>query len=104
MFKLVQIVALLLTLFYPLECPGQDSLSFNGQASGWINVNSGNSVPVYLGARYIPQLDFAIPLKDDRKIDFEGSVNIDGSLGFDPFDPITKLGRIKLLQVLGQIL
>ena len=95
MFKLVQIIALLLTLFYSLQCKGQDSLSFKGQASGWINLNGSNKLPVYLGGRYIPQLDFAIPLRDVRKIDFEGSVNINGSLGFNPFDTIATSGRIK---------
>jgi hypothetical protein len=73
----------------------QDSLSFKGQASAWLNFNKGNKLPVYLGGRYIPQINAVFPLRNDRKIDFEASLNINGSAGFNPSDSLRTSGRIK---------
>jgi hypothetical protein len=73
----------------------QDSLTIKGQASGWILYNDGNGLPVYMGLRYIPQLDFNIPLRNDHKIDFEASININGSAGINPFDTLNATGRLK---------
>ncbi len=72
-----------------------DSLKFKGQASAWINYNHGNKLPVYTGGRYIPQLDYNINLKDEHKIDFEASVNVNGNAGFSPFDTINATGQLK---------
>ena len=73
----------------------QDTLTFKGQFSTWINYNGGNQLPVYAGVRYIPQLNYGLQLKSDHKIDFETSLNINGTTGFNPFDSITATGRIK---------
>jgi hypothetical protein len=73
----------------------QDSLKFKGQASAWINYNGGNMLPLYSGVRYIPQLNSAIILKNDHKIDFEISANLSGSAGMNPFDSLRTSGQIK---------
>jgi len=63
----------------------KDTLIFSGQMSAWGLYNQGNSLPLYLGARYIPTLDYTIQFKNDRKLDFEASANLYGSTGFNPF-------------------
>ena len=63
----------------------KDTLIFSGQLSAWGLYNQGNNLPIYLGARYIPTLDYTIYLNKDRKIDFEGSVNLNATNGFNPF-------------------
>jgi hypothetical protein len=73
----------------------QDSLKIKGQASGWINYNGVNRLPVYAGARYIPQVNYNLNLKDEHKIDFEASLNINGSAGLHPFDSLKATGQIK---------
>jgi hypothetical protein len=84
---------LILLIFLSFNCKAQDSLStaakdtliFSGQFSSWGLYNKGNNLPVYLGARYIPTLDYTINLKKDHKIDFEASVNLYGTNGISPF-------------------
>jgi len=63
-----------------------DTLVFSGQLSAWGLYNQGNRLPVYLGARYIPTLNYTFNLKNRQKIDFETSLNLNGNMGFKPFD------------------
>ncbi len=89
------IFLLLLLIILPPYCKAQDSLTFKGQASAWINYNGGNKLPLYSGVRYIPQLNSGILLKNDHLIDFEISANINGSAGLNPFDSLKTSGQIK---------
>jgi hypothetical protein len=73
----------------------QDTLLFQGQLSGWLNYNARADFPVYGGIRYIPALNYNINTRQDRLIDFEGSVNIYGTTGIHPFDSIDADGGIK---------
>jgi len=96
MQRVVYIVTFCFILIFPTSSFCQDSLSFKGQASGWILYNDGNRLPLYLGARYIPQLNCSFPLKrNDHKIDFEASLNIYGNAGIHPFDSVRSAGQIK---------
>ncbi len=67
-----------------------------GQASGWLNVNPENDMPLWTGARYIPQANYGIPLSGGGLIDFELSANITGSSLIDPFERFDNDGNIKL--------
>jgi hypothetical protein len=95
MEKVIRILLVCIILIEPVRSFAQDSLSFKGQASAWMNFNNGNNLPFNLGGRYIPQLNAVFPIKNDRKIDFEASLNINGSAGFNPFDSLSAAGRIK---------
>jgi hypothetical protein len=57
--------------------------------------NSGNDLPVYLGGRYIPQLNYDLQLEKDNHIDFEASFNINGSAEFHPFDSLGTNWQLK---------
>jgi hypothetical protein len=50
---------------------------------------------LYLGARYIPRLNYSLPAGNDNKIDFEVSLNINGNSGFNKFDSISSFGQLK---------
>jgi len=95
MLKKIHIVFAVLLLIHKPECPGQDSLNFQGQASAWALFNGGNDLPVYTGGRYIPQINYSLTPKNDNKVDFEASVNINGNIGFHPFDTLRSDGQIK---------
>jgi hypothetical protein len=88
------IILILLTIL-AVPVTGQDSLRFSGQASSWLNINSGNELPVWGGLRYIPQVDYSINAVHHRLFDTEISANIYGSSGLHPFDTITASGKIK---------
>lgn len=72
-----------------------DSLIFNGQLSTWINYGFDNAMPLQLGGRYIPSLEYDLNLPKNRLIDFEFSANIFGNLDSHPFDSNAVDGRIK---------
>ena len=88
-------LCLCIFLIIDLNCFAQDSLSIKGQISGWINYNGGNKLPLYTGARYIPQVNYNLSLKNSRQIDFEASLNINGNAGIHPFDSIITSGQLK---------
>ncbi len=93
-----------LLLGIPRKSLAQDSLTFKGQVSAWALYNGGLDLPVYMGGRYIPQLNYEIKLKKDRLIDFEASANLNGNFGFNPFDTINATGYHQALPFLGTIL
>lgn len=64
---------------------GQNKLEFDGQLSAFGNISPDNDLDVLFGARYIPELDYSIPLDSTSNIDFQASVNLDGDIAFSPF-------------------
>jgi hypothetical protein len=73
----------------------QDTLLFQGQLSGWLNYNAETDLPVHAGLRYIPVLNYRLKQKMERLIDFETSVNINGTTGIHLFDTAFADGNIK---------
>jgi hypothetical protein len=74
---------------------GQEPFRFSGQLSSWLNLTSGNDLPLWGGARYIPQLNLSQNLKNSHLIDAEFSANIYGSAGIRPLDSLNASGKIK---------
>jgi hypothetical protein len=88
-------ISLLFSFILLLPSEAQDSLSIKGQVSAWTLYNRGNDLPVYLGGRYIPQVNCEHQLKNDHKLDFEASLNINGNTGINPFDSVSASGQLK---------
>lgn len=95
MLRVNYIIFVCFILTFPANCFAQDSLSLKGQVSTWMLYNGGNDLPVYMGGRYIPQLNYDFQLKKDNHIDFEASFNINGSAGINPFDSLRSDGQLK---------
>ncbi|MFO7998578.1 MAG: hypothetical protein R6U86_06310 [Bacteroidales bacterium] len=74
-------------------------LSFRGQASAWANVNPGNDMPLWMGARYLPQANLDLDLGEGRLAGFEVSANLNGSGGLRFFDSLSVEGRMKPYRV-----
>ena len=91
-----------LFLAIPATLLAQDSLMFKGQLSVWSLYNGGLDLPVYMGGRYIPQLNYEVNLKNDQLIDFEASTNINGNFGFHPFDTLDASGTLKPYRLWGR--
>lgn len=77
-------------------------LSFTGQLSTWAHFNTENPYPLYLGGRYIPQLNYEISLQKERLIDFELSANLFGDAGIHLFDSASVDGNINSYRVWGR--
>lgn len=73
----------------------QDSLRFSGQFSSWLNLNLSAELPLWAGARYIPQADYGISTKSGQLFDAELSVNFSGMAGMRPFDTLNAEGVIR---------
>lgn len=86
----------LLTLASDTSFVKSDSLSFSGQASAWALFNNFNKMPLWLGGRYLPQLNYELNFKETTKLDLEVSANINGSGGFNPFSENIADGSVKL--------
>ena len=96
-------------IFWSLESEGQnsvsslnDSINFKGQFSSWAHFNPKNPYPLYLGGRYIPQLNYEIQLPENKLIDFEVSANVYGDAGIHFFDSAYADGKINPYRVWGR--
>ncbi len=73
-----------------------DTLLLSGQVSAWTLYSDGNDKPLWLGGRFLPQLNYGINIPHDRKWDMEVSLNVNGIAGFKPFSNNITDGNIKL--------
>lgn len=71
-----------------------DTLTFSGQLSAWGHYNHQSALPVIIGGRYIPSLNYCLKFPHGKLIDFEGSANIFGYLAQHPFDTSHTEGSI----------
>ncbi len=85
----------ILFILIPLVSYGQEGFDFSGQFSSFINYSSDNEPPLWGGARYIPELNYGIALKNDLLIDMEISANIFGNAGTGNFKTFRSSGKIK---------
>lgn len=94
--KLGVLLALLLQiiLVIRLGAQTQTNLSFTGQASAAGSWSPNNTLDFFAGARYIPNLNYGIQLKEGRALDFEAAANFSGSLLGHPFDTLSAKGDI----------
>ena len=83
-------------LFTCLPALGQDKnkLEFDGQLSVLGSYSPENHMSSFVGGRYLPELSYGFNIDSTKKIDFEASVNISGSLLFHPFDSLQHNGNI----------
>ena len=73
----------------------QNSPDFKGQFSAWGHFNPENTLPLWTGARYLPQFNHQLSSADGGLIDFEASANLYGNMGFEPFDSAHVDGDLK---------
>jgi hypothetical protein len=89
------LTVLILIICASVSLKAQDSLRFSGQFSSWMNLNLSTDLPLWAGARYIPQIDYGISTKSKQLFDTELSVNLSGTAGLRPFDSLNANGVIK---------
>ncbi len=101
-FRSICLLGLFLAIPGSFFAQASDSLMFKGQLSAWTLYNGGLDLPIHMGGRYIPQLNYEVKMPDDKQIDFEASANISGNFGFKPFDTISSYGTIKPYRLWGR--
>ena len=91
------ILVLFLALVFVLKAEKTDSthISFNGQITGWGIVQLENATPWQLAGRFVPTLLGNFALAPQSNIDFEASLNINGSLNFTGMRYDSVMGQFK---------
>ncbi len=86
-----------LWLLLPLALSAQpgDTLVLKGQLIAWTNVNPSAELPLGLGLRYLPQLNYSLTTPGNRLFDWEASANIFGNTAIRPFDSLQASGDIR---------
>lgn len=82
--------------------PPKHALRFSGQVSAWGQYTPDISPDIWLGGRYIPQLNYKKSFPKNRLLDFEASANLYGELGFNPYNKDHNSGGIKPYRVWGR--
>lgn len=72
-----------------------NAFRFSGQLSGWTQYAPDYKPNVWLGGRYLPQLNMQYRLSDSRLLDVELSANVRGEMAFNPWHADHLSGRIK---------
>ncbi|WP_421894745.1 hypothetical protein [Marinoscillum sp.] len=80
----------------------QRKVEFDGQASAFGSYSPDNQLPLFSGGRYIPELNYGVELDSGKAFEFEASVNIAGSVFFQPFDAASWNGNISPYRLWGR--
>jgi len=97
----IQIIVslLIMTFFVKAEKIDSTHVSFNGQITGWGIVQFENPMLTQFGGRFVPTLLGNFQLSPKTKLDFEASLNINGSLNYTDFHNDSILGQLKPYRV-----
>ena len=85
---------LLLLIFFSIGVKAQidtttkspHKFEFDGQASIYGSYSPKNDLDMFIGGRYLPELNYGYTFKNEYMLDFEASANMYGSLLFHPFN------------------
>jgi len=75
---------------------------FDGQLSVYGSYSPDNDLDMFLGGRYLPELNYGYTFKNETMLDFEASANIYGSVLFHPFDSTKTDGDINPYRIWGR--
>lgn len=95
----IAFISFIVIMFSALNISGQNNLEFDGEASAYGNYSPDNELDLFMGGRYIPQLNYTIELNPSKILDFEGAANIYGSVSFHPFDSSYIDGNIQAYRI-----
>lgn len=78
------------------------NFEFDGQSSAYTSYSPDNNLDMFMGGRYLPEINYGYTFKDKSLLDFEGSANMYGSVLFHPFDSSKTDGEIKPYRIWGR--
>lgn len=75
---------------------------FDGQASAYTSISPDNDLNLFIGGRYLPELNYGYTFKNESMLDFEISANLYASVLSHPFDSSKTDGDIKPYRLWGR--
>ena len=73
-------------VFLPVLAQAKDSIQIRGQLSGIASYSPENRMDLFIGGRYIPELNYEVTLDSFRSFDFNAAAYTSGSVLFHPGD------------------
>jgi hypothetical protein len=96
----IPITLVLCLIFFCLSAQEDSTkITFNGQVTGWGIGQFENPFGIQLGGRFVPTLLGDLKLKSTTKLDFEASMNINGSANFTGLRYDSLMGHLKPYRV-----
>ncbi|MDD4746007.1 MAG: hypothetical protein RBR35_05820 [Salinivirgaceae bacterium] len=103
-------VFLVLLIFFTIVVKAQmdtvkklpHKFEFDGQVSAYSSYSPDNDLNMFMGGRYLPELNYGYTFKNKSLLDFEASANLYGSVLFHPFDSSKTDGDIKPYRLWGR--
>lgn len=95
------VLFLFLAVVFVLKAENADSthISFNGQVTGWGIVQLENPFPVQFGGRFVPDFTGNFIFSPTSSVDYEASLNINGTMGMTGLRYDTVIGQMKPYRV-----
>jgi hypothetical protein len=91
--KYILFISVMLLLWTQQALP--QTIGWQGQLSGWVTVNPGQSFQTQIGLRYIPDLSIEKTISEKYALNSEISLNSFGSSLLHSFDDIDTAGKLK---------
>lgn len=85
-----------------LSAEDKAGVAFNGQMVLWTTAQFENPFVVQPGGRYVPTLTGKFDFKKQSYVDFEASLNINGSLTYEKGNLVDTTGQIKPYRIWGR--
>lgn len=85
-----------------LMAEDRTNINFNGQVVIWSTAQFENPFVIQPGARFVPTLTGKFEMPEQSFIDFEASLNINGSLTFEDWQMVDTVGQFKPYRVWGR--
>ena len=80
----------------------QSQFEIDGQASAYGSYSPHNDLDMFLGWRYLPELNYGYTFQNASMLDFEASANVYGSVLFHPFNSYQTDGDVKPFRLWGR--
>jgi len=93
------VLLLLLSASFLMAQKDSSNLSFNGQVTAWGIGQFQNPFGIQFGGRFVPTLLGNFSLSTNSKIDFEASLNINGTTNFTGLRYDSVMGQFKPYRV-----
>jgi hypothetical protein len=93
------VFVLLLSVCFLMAQKDTSSVTFNGQVTTWGIAQFENSIHIQFAGRFVPALLGKFNLTPKSKLDFEASLNINGSANFTGLSYDSVLGQLKPYRV-----
>ncbi len=90
------------SMVWAQEEKSRHQLEWDGQVIGYASYSPDNDLDVFMGLRYLPELNYGYTFENKSMIDFEISANIYGSVLAHPFDSAKTNGDINPYRVWGR--